>query len=142
MIERPEIRISANNKDFGHGFYCTQLQPQADRWARRFLTPVVSAFEYVQKNNMKILAFDEMSDEWLDFVADCRDGKQHNYDIVTGAMANDQVWNYVADYIAGILTREQFWVLAKFKYPTHQIAFCTAEALECLQYLESYEVKL
>jgi hypothetical protein len=56
-------------------------------------------------------------------------------------MANDQVWNYVADYIAGILTREQFWVLAKFKHPTYQIAFCTIEALECLQYLGNYEVK-
>ena len=29
---------------------------------------------------------------------------------------------------------EQFGVLAKFKYPTHQINFCTKEALKCLEY--------
>ena len=29
---------------------------------------------------------------------------------------------------------KQFWVLAKFKYPTHQINFCTREALKCLEY--------
>ena len=39
-----------------------------------------------------------------------------------------------ADYIDGVITREQFWVLAKFKYPTHQIAFCTENALKCLEY--------
>jgi hypothetical protein len=68
------------------------------------------------------------ADDWLDFIADCRSGKPHAHDIVAGAMANDQVWNYVADFITGILTREQFWALAKFKHPTHQIAFCSPDA--------------
>ena len=40
----------------------------------------------------------------------------------------------VSIYIDGAITREQFWVLAKFKYPTHQINFCTREALKCLEY--------
>ncbi|MDE8682319.1 DUF3990 domain-containing protein, partial [Blautia schinkii] len=35
----------------------------------------------------------------------------------------------------GVITREQFWVLAKFRYPTHQIAFCTDIALQCLEYI-------
>ena len=59
-----------------------------------------------------------MTDEWLDFIIDCRSGKPHQYDIVIGTMANDQIYNYVSDYIDGAITREQFWVLAKFKYPT------------------------
>jgi hypothetical protein len=56
-------------------------------------------------------------------------------------MANDQVWNYIADFVSGVLTREQFWVLAKFKRPTHQLAFCTPTALDCIKYLKSYEVR-
>jgi hypothetical protein len=80
------------------------------------------------------------TDEWLDFIVDCRSGKPHDYAIVEGAMANDQVWNYIADFISGGLTRAQFWVLAKFKHPTHQIAFCATPALDCLKYLESCEV--
>ena len=40
-------------------------------------------------------------------------------------MANDTVWNYVNDFLAGRINRKQFWVLAEFKYPTHQISFHT-----------------
>ncbi len=48
----------------------------------------------------------------------------------------------VSDYMDGSITREQFWVLAKFKYPTHQINFCTKEALKCLEYRGFEEVLL
>ena len=77
-------------------------------------------YDYHRNDALKILQFDGMTDEWLDFIVACRSGKPHNYDIVIGAMANDQIYNYVADFMNGVLTREQFWVLAKFKYPTHQ----------------------
>lgn len=40
----------------------------------------------------------------------------------------------------GSITRDQFWIMAKFKYPTHQINFCTKEALECLAYRSFEEV--
>ncbi len=78
-----------------------------------------------------------MTEDWLTFVIDCRHGIPHDYDIVIGPMANDQIYNYVADYMDGILTREQFWVLAKFKYPTHQINFCSEAALQCLEFVSS-----
>lgn len=55
-------------------------------------------------------------------------------------MTNEQIYNYIADYMDGILTREQFWVMAKFKYPTHQINFCTDAALKCLKFVSSGEV--
>ena len=140
-IEKPEIRISVYNKDFGQGFYCTEFQKQAERWAKRFETPTVSAYEYNSRSGLDVVTFDKMTDEWLDFIAGCRDGKTHFHDIVVGAMANDQVWNFIADYISGILTREQFWILAKFKHPTHQIAFCNANALENIRFLDSYKVE-
>ena len=76
----------------------------------------------------------------MDFIIDCRHGVEHNYDIVIGAMANDQIYNFIADYMEGIITREQFWVMAEFKYPTHQINFCTDEALKCLKYRDCQEV--
>lgn len=63
-----------------------------------------------------------MTEEWLDFIVACRSGQPHDYDIVIGAMADDQIYNYVSDYIDGTITREQFWVLAKFKYPTHEFS--------------------
>ncbi len=59
------------------------------------------------------------------------------YDIVEGPTANDTVWNYVNDFLTGRITRKQFWVLAEFKYPTHQISFHTLSALNCLTFVKS-----
>jgi hypothetical protein len=140
-IQTPEIRTSKYNKDFGPGFYCTDILQQAERWALRFPTPVVNVFEYTTNAALDILEFRDMTDQWLDFIADCRNGTPHSHDIVSCAMANDQIWNYVADYISGVLTREQFWVLAKFKHPTKQLAFCSLNALKCLSFKESRRVK-
>lgn len=133
-VEKPEIRKGRNTKDFGTGFYCTVIKEQAERWARRYDTKVVSIYDVRFKEKLNIKEFKEMSEEWLDFIIACRSGKSHTYDIVIGAMADDQIYNYVSDYMDGVITREQFGVLAKFRYPTHQIAFCTDIALQCLEY--------
>lgn len=139
-IKIPRIIKGRNTKDFGTGFYCTIIREQAERWARRYETGIVNTYTVRVDTSLNILEFKEMTEEWLDFIIDCRHGKPHNYDIVIGAMANDQIYNFIADYIDGILTREQFWVMAKFKYPTHQINFCTQAALNCLELSASEEV--
>lgn len=81
-----------------------------------------------------------MSDEWLAFVVDCRRGAEHDFDIVEGAMADDTIWDYVEDFMKGSISREAFWVLVKFKYPTHQIVFCTETALNTLIFERSYSL--
>lgn len=141
-VKNPKIIIGRNTKDFGTGFYCTVIREQAERWARRYDTPVVSVYTVRMNTGLKILEFKEMTEEWLDFIISCRNGRPHDYDIVIGAMVNDQIYNFIADYMDGIITREQFWVLAKFKYPTHQINFCSDAALRCLNFVSSEEVTL
>ena len=135
-VEKPEIRIGRNTKDFGNGFYCTIIKEQAERWARRYPAKIVSIYDVRFQEGLNIKEFQNMTEEWLDFIVACRSGKDHTYDIVIGAMADDQIYNYVSDYIGGVITREQFWALARFKYPTHQIAFCSERALKCLTYRE------
>ena len=139
-VKEPEIRIGRNTKDFGNGFYCTIIKEQAQRWAKRYHTKIVSNYDVCLNPKLNILEFKEMSEKWLDFIVACRSGKMHDYDIVIGAMADDQIYNFISDYMDGVITREQFWVLAKFKYPTHQIAFCSEEALKCLEYRNFEEV--
>ena len=138
-VETPRVLKGKYTKDFGVGFYCTMLKTQAERWAGKFDTPKVNVYDFDLKSNLKVLEFKEMNDEWLDFVVASRDGKPHDYDIVIGAMADDQIYNYISDYVRGVISREQFWVLAKFKHPTHQIAFCTDAALECITFKSDYE---
>jgi hypothetical protein len=140
VIKEPKIIKGRNTKDFGNGFYCTIIREQAERWAKRYDTPVVNTYTVRMNTNLKILEFKNMTEEWLGFIIDCRYGKPHDYDIVIGAMANDQIYNFIADYIDGIITREQFWIMAKFKYPTHQINFCTDNALKCLEFLSGEEL--
>lgn len=139
-INNPEIRKGKYAKDFGTGFYCTEIKEQAARWAKRYDMPIISVYDFELNYNLKILNFTEMTEDWLDFIVDCRNGISHDYDIVIGSMANDQVYNYISDYVNGVITREQFWVLAKFKHPTHQVSFCTPEALKCLTFKRSEEI--
>lgn len=141
IVETPEIRIAKYNKDFYFGFYCTIMREQAQRWATRFGTKgYINIYEYVPNNELRMLKFEKMTEEWLDFIVACRSGKAHDYDIVEGPMADDTIYNYVQGFIDGKYSRAAFWELAKFKYPTHQISFHTARALTCLEFLEGVTV--
>ena len=141
IVEFPEIRTAKFNKDFYFGFYCTMFKEQAQRWATRFSGKgFISEYAYTPNNLLKILNFDEMTEEWLDFIAASRMGTPHDYDVVEGPMADDTIFNYVQNFVDGKISREAFWELARFKKPTHQISFHTARALAALSFLKGYEV--
>ena len=141
IVETPEIRIAKYNKDFYFGFYCTIMRQQAQRWATRFGTKgYINIYEYVPNDDLRMLKFEKMTEEWLDFIVACRSGKVHDYDIVEGPMADDTIYNYVQGFIDGKFSRAAFWELAKFKYPTHQISFHTVRALTTLKFLEGVTV--
>ena len=126
VVEYPEIRVQRYQKDFFWGFYCTQIEQQAVRWATKFgSTGVINVYSFDNEAPLSIKRFPKMSDEWLDFVAACRSGVPHSFDVVEGPMAE--------------ISRAAFWELAKFRYPTHQISFHTARALAALKFERSYE---
>lgn len=135
IVEYPEVRKTKYTKDFSWGFYCTRDNEQERRWAVRGSgAGIINKYVYTENPALNTLFFPELTDEWLDFITHCRSGGIHDYDIVEGPMANDTIWNYVNDYIMGSISREQFWVLAKFKYPTNQVSFHTLRALDCICY--------
>lgn len=134
-VSVPRILQNGFYKDFGYGFYCTSYEKQAKRWAMtRKGESILNRYEYRLHPDLKVLSFVEMTDEWLDFVVDCRRDIEHDYDIVEGPMADDQIWNFVEGFVAGRIPREAFWGLVKFNYPTHQIVFCTEAALSTLTF--------
>lgn len=141
IVNQLKIITDGFYKDFGYGFYCTNFEKQAKRWAlTKKNKHVVNVYSYTENKNLNCLIFKEMSDKWLDFVVSSRQGERHDYDIVEGPMADDTIWNYVDDFARGMISRTAFWELVKFKYPTHQIVFCTEAALKCLEYVRSYEL--
>lgn len=141
IVEYPEIRRARFNKDFYFGFYCINIEKQAERWATRYGEEgYINKYEYTENTELKILKFEKMTEEWLDFIIACRNGQSHSYDIVEGPMADDTIWNFVNDFLNHNISRSVFWEYAKFKHPTHQISFHSIRALECLEYERSESV--
>ena len=102
IVEYPEIRKARFNKDFYFGFYCTNIEKQAERWATRYGEKgYINRYEYTENTELKILRFEKMTEEWLDFIISCRSGQAHQYDIVEGPMADDTIYNYLQNYLDG-----------------------------------------
>lgn len=140
-VYQPKILSNGFFKDFGYGFYCTDLEKQARRWAlTKRRRHVVSVYSYAESPELNICRFPEMNEEWLSFIVDCRRGISHAYDIVEGAMANDTIWNFVEDYARGEISKAAFWELIRFRHPTHQIVFASEQALQTLHFERSYEL--
>ncbi|WP_291627633.1 DUF3990 domain-containing protein [Clostridium sp.] len=74
-IEFPEIRKHRFTKDFSWGFYCTKIKEQAEKWADKFNTSIVNVYEVKDINSLNIKAFEDYTDEWLEFVVKCRNRK-------------------------------------------------------------------
>lgn len=95
IVEKPRIMIHGHYKDSGYGFYCTKLEKQAKRWAlTKRWESIVNSYFYTQDDNLKMRSFEYMTEDWLQFVIDCRRGIEHQYDIVEGPMADDQIWEF------------------------------------------------
>jgi len=56
----------------------------------------------------------------------------HNYDIIEGPVANDDVAARIYDYLNGNVTKTEFIEELRFKKQMHQICFCTTASLQML----------
>ena len=91
---------------------------------------VVNSYEYVPNDNLNILKFEEMCEEWLNFIVNCRNGIEHNYDIVEGPMADDQIWNFIEGFLEGNISRDAFWELVKYLKMSKNIYFMRSKLIE------------
>ena len=56
LVEKPQIIVSGYYKDFGYGFYCTNIETQARKWAlTKKGDSIISVFSYRQDNDLKTL---------------------------------------------------------------------------------------
>ena len=134
-------------RDFGKAFYVTNIKEQAEFWARRKgrvnncigVVTEYTFFENAYENyNLKVLRFNGYNEDWLDFIIANRnpDAVPHNYDIVEGPVANDDIAQRIFAFLAGEISRNDFLEELKFKHqPSHQIAFCTLASLQMLEWI-------
>jgi hypothetical protein len=141
-----DISKSQSNKDFGKGFYVTKFRNHAESWAvniaRRYhKKPFVTEFTFYERafeeDRYKTLRFDNYSEEWLDFIVLNRNpaftSNRHDYDLIEGPIADDKIQNRINDFLAGIITKNDFLNELKYHEETHQICFCTLNSLQMLK---------
>ena len=140
-IDKPDLEHSRDNVDFGRGFYVTPIYEQAVKWCGKFKRRgekgVVSKYEFdmVNKNNLKILEFNSYSEEWLEFILNCRSGKGvTEYDIVIGGVANDKVFNTVELYFEGLIDKNEALNRLRYEKPNLQVCFRSKEAIKVLRF--------
>ncbi len=138
-----DLSKSRARRDFGAGFYTTTLYEQAAQWAKNMNIryggqgAFVKEYLFQPSDDLKILSFPSMDKQWLEFIKDNRmnEGLLHTYDIVRGAVANDNTMRTIALYVSGIYTTEMALEQLKFFKANDQISFHTEKALKCLHYL-------
>lgn len=145
-ILRPDLSYSRPRLDFGKGFYLTLLRSQAENYGERFMRrgekAVLNIFLLDEiRTDCKHKIFSAYDGEWLDFVAACRKGLQHeNYDIIEGGIADDQVFDTVDLYFSGIYTREQALDQLQYKKPNHQVCITSQNILDKYLHFQSSEI--
>ena len=152
-VQQPRILKSEIGRDFGFAFYTTDIRTQAERWARRRamiesrrtkieVQPVVSVYEWDEDDakQLRLLRFDGAGMDWLELVVACRSRTDysHDYDIVEGKIANDNVGETVSYVMQGIMRREDAIERLLFEHINNQIAFCTEASLYTLHFQNSY----
>jgi hypothetical protein len=150
-IEKPVIRPQSGGRDFGSGFYCTDIRGQAEKWARRQgrvrkMPAVVNQYEFDMdhardKVNLKI--FEDYSQEWLDLVINGRKNPQyiHGFDIVYGKIANDDVGETVQAVVDGLMPFDFALQKLGFMPSNNQYCFCTEKSLVYLRFSESVKLE-
>jgi hypothetical protein len=142
-VKEPKIIEFGFNKDFGNGFYCSDEAIEAKKRAFRKGkgAGVVSIYKYdfLQIRKFNFVIFSEMTEEWLDFIVECRNGRKHQFDIVEGPMVDDEIYSYVNQLINGEINRRAFWELVKFRQPIRHICFCSYRALALIKFERSFK---
>jgi hypothetical protein len=149
-IEIIDLAKCKPNKDFGKGFYVTNIWQQAYEMAVRVgdwnnKEPAVTEFEFDEyafdDDELRTLRFEAYDEAWLDFIILNRNKSRrdsvHNYDIIEGPVADDAVSVRIDDYLDGLVSKTDFLEELIHKKKTHQICFCTIRSLQTIKRIDA-----
>ena len=135
-------------KDFGKGFYLTDLEGQAMKMAAKKARlykgePIVLRYEFdagiLSSGELLVKQFPAPNREWAGFIYKNRSRSEcfrHNFDIVTGPIANDGVAYLLDRYEEGSLTLDELARELEYRDDlNNQYFFGTEKALKYLKRL-------
>ena len=132
-------------KDFGRGFYLTELKEQAAKMAARVSKiyggkPIINVYDiadgFIDDPTLNIRRFaDAPSEEWARFVMNNRSRSftDHKYDIVVGPVADDDMAMLFRQYQNELITFENLISGMTFRKTTNQYSFHTDKAIALLR---------
>lgn len=153
-IDKIDLSKGLKDKDFGQGFYLTDIQEQALAMAERkakmeaidnpyskHTNPIVTSFIFdetcLTNSDLNILYFDKPSAQWAKFIVQNRQSRRtgfaHKYDIVYGPVANDGVYDQLRRYIQGRITAEELAEELTYQKLNNQYFFGTEKSLKYLK---------
>lgn len=149
IIEKPDISFSKSYLDFGKGFYLTTYQKQAEKWAlrkglRKQKPAIVNVYDLSDDlEKYDVLRFNQENEKWLDFVCACRKGDNiyRGYDIIIGAVANDDVFKTIDMYFRGIWSKQKALDELRYYKMNDQICIINQDVLDKeLIFQKAYQV--
>ena len=153
-IVKIDLTLGQKNKDFGQGFYLTDIYEQAFEMAKRRVkivslqdendghySPIVTRFSFDEQAfsdpSIKSKRFESATAEWAEFIAKNRyatkNGFLHDYDIVYGPVANDGVYDQLRRFIQGRITSQELAEELKYTNLNNQYYFGSEKALRYLR---------
>ena len=146
-IEKIDLSKCRPYKDFGQGFYLTEIKEQAEKMASRTAhiyegEPVVTEFEFDESalTKLSVKQFDGTNEEWALFVLANRSKENqqptHSYDIVIGPVADDDIAQLFRNFNDGYINLTMLVEGLKYKKVSSQYFFHTEDAIK---YLKVYE---
>lgn len=147
-VDFDKIDISKSNpwKDFGKGFYLTDIYEQALKMGKKKALiyggePIIQEYEFdeghLHDGSLSILSFSKPDKEWAKFIFMNRNKRfherKHDYDIVYGPIANDGVAYLLGRYDEGSLNLEELARMLESKHLNNQYYFGTEKAIALLR---------
>lgn len=127
-------------KDFGRGFYLTDIEEQAWQMAVRRTriagegSPIVSTYtfdeKYLEDSSFKVKVFDSPS---LFIIENRKRNKPHGYDVVIGPIADDGVAFQLERYSRQMITLETLVKELTYRKLNRQFFFGTELSISKLQ---------
>lgn len=142
-----DLTKSNKYKDFGQGFYLTDIRTQAEELAAKKSRlfggyPVIQEYEFdeavLANGDLRVLKFEAPTTQWAEFIFKNRNREynfSHDYDIVIGPIADDGVAYLLGRYEEGTLTIEELSKKLDYKKLNSQYYFGSEKSLKYLKHL-------
>ncbi len=144
IVKAPDITHGRPNADFGQGFYLSDDEEFSKRWAkkRKDFTSYINKY-VLDTTGLKIKTFHRDND-WFEYISANRAGKKDSlsdYDVISGPIANDTLYDTYGIITSGILSTEQALNILRIGSEYTQIVLKSQKAVDALKFEEAFTLQ-